>query len=445
MKWKIALLVIANIILSLAYFYFVPDVQADVAIAQLEEGGATVRSMEKTKNLFWTILPLVNLALLAWIVWKPLTSFIKENKMKNVTGLFLLVGCMLLFVGCKDYDVAEYVEIGNSETAFVIELEDNDGARFDSAQAVEEARVAARRIQIPHRWHSTGRMWFAGEWIDTVGVVIVDRAPVTREWTAETNSGTVNRDQGIWVESRDSIGFSVGFNCTARVEEDDASVFLYNYPAERSSDGESTIWRSELESVMDEEIRNMIQSVAADYAAQYDLDELREKKQEMVAQIRDTVIPFFQERGITITTVGMFGGFAYENDEIQQAIDQIFVAQQMKNEEAALLEAMEDREERLRREGVAIANQAREEAQGQADAVRLMAEAEAASITLVNEALQEARENPIFLQIKALEVESQRIEAWNGTVPSFIMGSDGGGGFLPMIQIPESATQPNNE
>lgn len=168
MKWKIALLIVVNIIFSLSYTCFVPDVQAEIGVSQLDEGSAVVRSAESAKNIFWTLLPLVNALLVLWIVWNPVKELLKgANSMKKVMGLFVLCGMIVLLGGCKDYDVAEYVEIGNSETAFVIELEDNEGARFDSTAAVEEARVAARRIQIPHRWHSTGRMWSSGEWFDS--------------------------------------------------------------------------------------------------------------------------------------------------------------------------------------------------------------------------------------------------------------------------------------
>ena len=104
---------------------------------------------------------------------------------------------------------------------------------------------------------------------------------------------------------------------------------------------------------------------------------------------------------------------------------------------------MTDQEERMRREGVAAGNKIREEANGVADAVLLAAKAEAASITLINAALKEAQNNPMFIQVKSLEVERARIERWSGNVPNFLMtgGSGDGGGFLPMIQIPESASK----
>lgn len=436
MKWKIVLFVIFNVFIALTYTYFMPDTVSEIALNQFEEGAAATRTAIEAENYFNLIIVLINVLLIAWIVWNPITKLLKGAKgMKKVTVLFMLLGITLMFTGCKPYEEPVYEDIGNSETAYLIELEDDGGVKYDSAEALDEKKVAARRVQIDRRWNKTGRMPWTGEYIPTVRVVKVDRAPVTREWTAEIENGTIKKDQGIWVESKDSIGFSTGFNCTAYVKEVDASTFLYFYPSV-TSQGESR-----LAQVMDDEIRNKIQEVAADFSAGFDLDDLREQKQAMITKVRAEVIPFFKERGITVTTIGMFGGLSYENKNIQASIDEVFIAQQLKNQESAKLEAMASKEERLKREGIATANQRREEAQGEADAVELAAEAEANAITLINGALKEAQSNPLFIQVKALEVETTRINRWNGSVPSFVMGSDGGG-FVPMIQIPESASSP---
>ena len=44
---------------------------------------------------------------------------------------------------------------------------------------------------------------------------------------------------------------------------------------------------------------------------------IAEKKIEIIQAVRENVIPKFAETGITITTIGMFGGFEYEEVEIQ--------------------------------------------------------------------------------------------------------------------------------
>jgi len=197
---------------------------------------------------------------------------------------------------------------------------------------------------------------------------------------------------------------------------------------------------------MDQEIRNKIQAVMAEFASDYDLDILRSKKKLMIATVREKVIPFFTKRGITITTIGMFGGLEYRNKDIQSSIDNVFVAQQLKNVEAARLSAMKDMKVRMKEEGKAQADKAeqiaigqaaaeRQRAQAIADGIKFKANAEAESITLVAAALDKAASGDMFYKIKLLETENNNKKKWKGDVPYMMMGS--GGQFIPMIELPE--------
>src|SRR5438067_4196997 len=102
-----------------------------------------------------------------------------------LSGSMFIASAMFL-PGCiKDYDKPEYTEIDTSETGFLIPLEgDTAGqAKFASQQYLEEKKVAAKRVQITHRWNQTGRLPNDGSWIPTVRLVKVKRSPITREWT----------------------------------------------------------------------------------------------------------------------------------------------------------------------------------------------------------------------------------------------------------------------
>src|SRR5262245_7001071 len=88
----------------------------------------------------------------------------------------------------------------------------------------------------------------------------------------------------------------MGFTCTAFISEDDAARFLYWYPSGSLAD------------MMDREVRGRIQQAAAEVAAKYPLDTLRSKKQEIADAVKADVTRFFAARGVTVTTVGMFGG-----------------------------------------------------------------------------------------------------------------------------------------
>src|SRR5204863_870504 len=172
-----------------------------------------------------------------------------------------------------------------------------------------------------------------------------------------------------------------------------------------------------LADVMDHEIRGRIQQVGAEIAAKYPLDALRSRKQEIVDAVKNDVTNFFAARGVSITTVGMFGGMTYENPEIQKSIDQSFIAQQLKVVSEAKFEAQKKENERMELEANGIAEKARREAQGQADSRKTAAAGEAEAIRLINSAAIEAQQNPLLMQLKGLEVEKARIEKWDGRYP----------------------------
>ena len=317
-----------------------------------------------------------------------------------ITIIAITVLALTLLGGCKPYDRPEFIEIDTSETGFLIPLEGNIDKQvaFESEHYLNDRKVATKRVQIPHRWVQTGRMYWSGEWIGMVRLVKVDRSPVTREWTADSKSGTSARDQAMWVESKDAVGFSVGFNCTAYIREEDTAKFLYMYRSKS------------LAEIMDTEVRARIQSVAAEVASRYDLDDLRSRKQEIIDEVRVDVSTFFDERGITITTVGMFGGFTYQNTKIQDANDATFVAQQLKVVNDAKFQAQQKENARVELEAEAVANRERTIADGKADSIRKVAEA-----------TREAQADPLFVKLRMLEVEKERIEKWDGKYPNYLM------------------------
>lgn len=379
--------------------------------------------------------------------------------------LLLLCALAISSVGCmRPFDVPEFAEIKHHETGYLIPLEGanvENQKKFDSIEALDANRVAIKRIQIPHRWVQTGRLLpTLGHYMDTVRLVVVNRSPITREWTADKDSGTSNTDQAIWLESRDSIGFSLGFNCTAFIDEPDATAFLYMYPTTKRDDSVVDVDKSTtgLAHTMDKEIRARVQMLANHVAASYNLDDLRARKQEILNVVRNGVpeikdkdgnviqeqlqgtIKHFRSRGITITNLGQFGGFEYEEQEIQTAINDTFIAQQAKVKTEAAFNAQAKTNERIELEAEALANKVRTIAAGTADAVKIQAAAEANAISLVAAATKEAGKDPLFIQLKHLEVETARILKWDGKYPTTLFGL-GGGDSSPnlLLNIPAAA------
>lgn len=322
-------------------------------------------------------------------------------------------------VGCKPYDVPEYHEIATSETAILVPLEGDTQkqAVFESEALLKKHLVSVKRVQIPHRWVSTGRLWWVGEWQPTMRLIKVDRKPVTREWTSDQSSGTSHKNEAIWVESSDSVGFSTGVTCTARiVDHGDSIKFLYNYSGVT------------LEQIMDTEVRARVQKVMADFAAGYSMDELRPKKKEMMAEVEKDVVPFFADRGITITTLGQFGGFTYENPEVQKAIDDVFKAQQDEQVAKAEHKAQLERNKAVKLKADGLAEAAKAEAKGKAEAIQSIADAKAYEIHKAEKSLE------TYLKLKQLEIESQRLEKWDGKYPLYYLGS--GGDNMPRLILP---------
>jgi len=326
-----------------------------------------------------------------------------------ISWIMLIFMVMLMFAttGCmRPYQVEIYEEVEAYETAFVIpwegDVEEQDA--FGSAELLLSKKQAVKRIPIPTRWLSTKRGSFfglmdnRGEWIETLLVLKVDRTPQSIQFTADTKTGTSNKNQGLYAESQDSIGVSSGFALTAVIDESDAHLFLNKFKGDSLVD------------VMNKQIFNSVQSVYTEVCNKYELKELRQKKQEITEKMRSDVIPMYKEWGITINPdMGLIGGFLYEDKEIQQAINKVFVNQTMKEANEALLAAQKPLNE-----------QKLLEKENDAAMVIVDAKAEAEGIGLVAKAINDA--GPMYIQNKQLEVMRDGVDKWDGIVPKF-MGS----------------------
>lgn len=308
----------------------------------------------------------------------------KQIKKLILTGLmttvaFSATGCGFI----KPFDKPELVTIEASQTAFLIPLvgDTTDQASFQSEELLSQAMVATKEIQIPHRWVKTGRMNGSGEWRPSAKLIIVERTPVTREWNESKNDGTSAKNQAIYAESKESIGFSVGMNCSAQIyTEDDAVKFLYSYN------------NKSLKNIMDTEIRARVESKFVEECAKYSLNDILAKKETIMNDVREDVTSYFEEKGITITVLGMKDGIEYDDTTIQEAINEKFSSEQK-------LVTQENNNK------VTISK-----AEAEAKAKIMNAEAEAKANKKVAESLT-----------KEL-IEKQKIEKWKGDVP-YVQGS----------------------
>ncbi len=237
---------------------------------------------------------------------------------KSFKFLAAIAVVVSLFSSCVGpYKTPRFVNIGTNETAFLIPLEQGTQTgqkMLKSIVYLEQKKVSTKRVEISQRQIETGRMWGDYKYIATDTVVIVHRAPVTREWTSD-NSGTGSKNQVLNVESKESIGFDVPVNCTASVAEDDAAQFLYNFG------GQSIDW------VMDHTVRPYILDVLTTEFGKRSLDECQSDRMAVYTAMKDKTTKFCKDYGITIINIGAAGEFTYTSPAIQEAINTKFTSE----------------------------------------------------------------------------------------------------------------------
>jgi len=245
--------------------------------------------------------------------------------------VMLLAVAFVFFAGCVGPpELEQFEQIEANETAFVVPLEGStktNQGKFMSVEFLEESKVAAKRINIPLRARHTGRFYYQFIWIPTVKVIKVDRTPVTCEWTNDGTTGTSNKNEVLSVESKDSIGFSVGINITCSVLENDAASFLYYYAGK------------ELTSVVNTNIRGRVQEILSREFGKRDLTKCKEEKDKVSSIVCEETKAFFAKKGITVDYLGIVGGLTYEDKEIQEAINKTFIAENGIKVATQLLEA----------------------------------------------------------------------------------------------------------
>jgi len=237
--------------------------------------------------------------------------------MKKFIILVLLV-MVLGLTACGPAKTDRFKTIKPNETAFVIPVEGVTKAgqkAFMSVEFLNQQKVATKRIYLPLREISTGRWWWEYEWIPTVDIITVDRSPITREWTGDAKTGSTNKNQALWVESSDSIGFGVGVNLTAMILEEDAALFLYKYA------GKS------LSAIVDNNVRGRVNAILSREFAKYTLEVGRDKKNDIIDKVEKDTVDYFKKMGVTISNVGLSEGLVYEDKEIQNKINENFVAE----------------------------------------------------------------------------------------------------------------------
>lgn len=305
-----------------------------------------------------------------------------------------LLFALLLSSCMKPVRVDPIESVEPNETAFVVPLElgTDQQQKLESIEFLKAQQVAAKRIIIPQRERQIGRWGHNIEWIPTVRVIKVNRSPVTRNWIEESADGQKRVDlsaKTFGVESRDSIGFSVGVNASAHIEETDTATYLYYY---RGGD---------LADVMDKNVREKVHTVLSQEFASRTLQESKTQKNEITESLNIKVAEHFKKFGITITSIGLAEGLFFDQAEIQQAINDAYIAEMAVEREKQKTAAQDEINKRLL-----------SQAQGEkAQALEFAAAAE-------------ERKKLVDIEISRMKAEAllQLATKWDGKVPHYLGG-----------------------
>ena len=316
------------------------------------------------------------------------------KKIIKITVCIAMISIMCLaFASCRrPYDKPEFKTIEASQTAFLVPLvgDSTSQSAFDSEELLLETKVATKEIQIPHRWVQTGRRGWQGEWRPSATLIVVERKPVSRSWESGDSAAT-SSNKAIFGETSDNIGIYVGMNCTAMIEEKDAAKFLYRYN------------NTPLETIIDTDIKKMVENRFNIEVALVTSTDLGVKKGEIMESVKNYVIDYFKEYGITITVLGLKEGISFENPAIQQALDKKF-----ESEQKLVIQQNENE-----------ANIAKAEAEAQAKIIAAEAEAEA------NRKIAESLNDDILAKMY--------YERWDGVLPTVY-----GDGTSTIVNIPNN-------
>lgn len=391
---------------------FAGGISAEIAVRQVDDSTVVYGIANWLANgglqvVAWLIL--AGALLLLWI--GPVVRWLKadgaSSRLTSLSWLALTLSTTALGgCGFKPYDAPEYIEIKPNETAFLVPLEGRSNAgqaKFMSIEFLDAAKIATKRVQIPHRWSQSGYWPGNGQWLPTLRVVTVDRTPVNREWVRARERGTSTSDQAVYVESKESIDFHTGVSASAVITEEDAAKFLYWFNGKT------------LAQVMDENVRGAVQQVLWREFGSRTLDECRSDKARVMQVAFAEIGQALRAKGVTITSLGGAEGLTYADPKIQQAINATFEAQ---NER---LTALAEREAQATRNETLIA--------------KARAEREAAE--------EFAKALPAFQAQRSLEIGQLYAEAFmefarkpNSNLPQYVVISGAGGSLGALFQVP---------
>lgn len=439
--YKFVLVILAVIGFGIASTFLLQEDQVrktEQSMGQLSHDSAKAAATQQEMVREHTIRN--NVLLLGWgaVGLFAFLLFLGDLK-RMVTGIKKSVAAAAIAVlvlggtGCarKPFEPNKLEVIKSNEVAFLLPLT-GDGKKQESSDNqgyFKENLVFTQQVKIPQQWVQTGHesMWsWNGEWRDAATLIRVDTEPATREWTADPNSGTSNKNEAIWVMTSDQVEFSTGWTITARiVDRDDAVKFLHNYP------------NGSLKAVMDGEVRSKLQAEFGLAVTDLPMHQLRTAATPVIVKVTNSVKEFFKSRGITITNIGITGGFVYKDKSIIDTMVKVFNAEQEKSIAIAKTNAQEEQNKAVILEAQGKADAIMKTKKAEADGIKLVADARAYEVDKVK------ADQKTYLSLKQLELQKELLLKWDGVFPRTFFGGAGGSNPQMLLQMPPLDTAPD--
>lgn len=290
--------------------------------------------------------------ILILLIWKKEIMTVKNS----IFGLFaaLIISISFTTNDAQAYyskqDWAEWYNVLPNHSAFMIPTtgESKDSQKqFESEAFLNEKKVGAKRIQIPHVVLKNSGVVDA--YVPGAILILLDRTPYVVKWSKEATNESPT-DQSMCVESQDSIEICFDVSIGANVLEEDAAKYLYWFGVESATEGNadernfpSMLQGKSLQNVMNTRVFARIHSAYFVEFSKFNFLDALANKGKILSDVEKLMKDEYKKMGITIEYVGIASQFRFDAT-LQKSITDLQIAKyDQQAAEAKLVAAKVDR------------------------------------------------------------------------------------------------------
>jgi hypothetical protein len=277
-------------------------------------------------------------------VWGPIA--IKNFKGTVAAMVLAMAASALLTSPAQAYydthNVAEAVGIPPNATAFWIPDQGDTistQTQTDDAAFYNANKVAGKIFIIPHHiFKDSGgtAIWNMDFYVPDGRLILVDRTPYAREWTATPDTGTATLNQAFACQTDDGLNITSAVSIAVSISPQNAATYLYNFGVETppgDPNDPAVIFTSSyharsLTNVMDTVGHGLVEAAVCKSIGSRDFITANKDYNKIMDEVQVTAQAFLAQRGITVDYIGWAGTFTFD-DDVQKAVNNHFVAQEL--------------------------------------------------------------------------------------------------------------------